>query len=213
MEMIERHQSFSEEIANSITHGLFLLASAAATPYLIAKSIQTKNNLIIITTFIFVATVILVYLTSALYHAMPRGKNKDILRIIDYGSIYLLIAGTYTPFALNVIQGKLGWALFAIEWILAFTGIALLISTGLKYRGVSLVFYLTMGWLILIAIRPLWISLPVLGIILVFVGGAAYTFGILYYRVSHLNFRHFIWHIFTVAGTTCHFIAVYLYAV
>ena len=211
--MTERHQSFSEEIANSITHGLFLLASVAATPYLIAKAIQTKNNLIIFTTCIFTTTVILVYFISTLYHAMPRSKKKEILRIVDYGSIYLLIAGSYTPFALNVIQGKLGWALFAIEWTMAFIGIVLLISTGLKNRGVSLVFYLTMGWLILIAIRPLLISLPLMGIILVFAGGTAYTFGVLYYRVSHLNFRHFIWHVFTVAGTTFHFIAVYLYAI
>ena len=211
--MLDREQSLGEEIANSITHGLFLLALVTFTPILIAKSIQTKNIISIITTSIFATTVLTVYFISTLYHAMPKNRTKDILRIVDHGAIYLLIAGTYTPFALNVIKGKWGWTLFSIEWILAFIGITLLVYTGLKYRGLSLLFYLTMGWLVLIAIKPLWLSLPVWGFFWVFAGGLAYTLGISYYRVSHLNFRHFVWHIFVVLGTTCHFIAVFFYAV
>ncbi|MGI9553393.1 MAG: PAQR family membrane homeostasis protein TrhA [Thermodesulfobacteriota bacterium] len=211
--MIERPQTNGEELANCITHGLFLIAAVIFTPIIIAKSLKTENSMIILTTAIFVASVIIVYLISTVYHAMPRNSAKDTLRIVDHGAIYLLIAGTYTPFALNVIKGNWGWTLFSIEWGLAFIGIILLYYTGLKYRNLSLIFYLTMGWLVLIAIKPLWLSLPIWGIFWVFAGGLAYTFGISYFRLSHLNFRHFIWHLFVVVGTTCHSIAVFLYAI
>ncbi|MGI9553604.1 MAG: PAQR family membrane homeostasis protein TrhA [Thermodesulfobacteriota bacterium] len=211
--MIERPQTKGEELANCITHGLFLIAVFIFTPLIIAKSLKTENSMVILTTAIFVASVILVYLISTVYHAMPRNRAKDTLRIVDHGAIYILIAGTYTPFALNVIKGNWGWTLFSIEWGLAFIGITLLYYTGLKYKKLSLLFYITMGWLVLIAIKPLWLSLPIWGIFWVFAGGLAYTFGTLYYRVSHLNFRHLIWHLFVVAGTTCHSIAVYLYAI
>ncbi len=211
--MIERNQTKSEEIANSITHGLFLIAALIAMPLLVAKSIRTENNLIITATSIFAVTVILVYFISTLYHTMPRNKTKETLRIVDHGAIYLLIAGTYTPFALNVIKGNWGWILFATEWLIAIIGMVLLYYTGLKHRRLSLLFYLIMGWLILIAIKPLWISLPTWGLILVFLGGMSYTLGVSFYRISHLNFRHFIWHLFVILGTTCHIIAVYLYAI
>ena len=211
--MKERQQSTGEEIANSVTHGIFLVIAVIMAPVLIFKSIETKSHLIIATTTIFTTSVILVYFISTLYHAMPKNKTKDILRIVDHSAIYLLIAGTYTPFALNVIKGNWGWTLFSIEWLLAFIGISMLIYTGLKYKGLSLIIYLFMGWLVLIAIKPLFVSLPYWGILWVFAGGVAYTSGILYYRVSYLNFRHFIWHIFSVVGTSCHYIAVYLYAI
>jgi len=211
--MIERHQTKGEEIANSITHGLFLIAAIIAMPILVAKSIRTENNLIIMATGIFVVTVILVYFISTLYHAMPRNKNKERMRIVDHGAIYLLIAGTYTPFALNVIKGNWGWFLFTTEWSIAIVGIVLLYYTGLKYRRLSLFFYLIMGWLIVIAIKPLWIKVPVMGLVLILIGGMSYSLGILFYRVSHLNFRHFIWHLFVMLGTACHIVAVYLYAI
>ncbi len=211
--MIERHQTRGEEIANSITHGLFLIAAVITMPILVAKSIRTENNLIITATCIFVVAVILVYFISTLYHAMPRNRNKERMRIVDHGAIYLLIAGTYTPFALNVIKGNWGWFLFTTEWSIAIVGIALLYYTGLKYRRLSLFFYLIMGWLIIIAIKPLWVNLPAWGLALVFIGGMSYTLGVSFYRVSHLNFRHFIWHLFVMFGTACHIVAVYLYAI
>jgi len=211
--MIERHQTRGEEIANSITHGLFLIAAVITMPILVAKSIRTENNLIIMATIIFAVTVILVYFISTLYHAMPRNKNKERMRIVDHGAIYLLIAGTYTPFALNVIKGNWGWFIFTTEWSIAIVGIALLYYTGLKYRRLSLFFYLIMGWLIVIAIKPLWINLLAWGLALVFIGGMSYTLGVSFYRVSHLNFRHFIWHLFVMFGTACHIVAVYLYAI
>jgi len=211
--MIERHQTRGEEIANSITHGLFLIAAIITMPILVAKSIRTENNLIIMATCIFVVTVILVYFISTLYHAMPRNKNKERMRIVDHGAIYLLIAGTYTPFALNVIKGNWGWFLFTLEWSIAIVGIVLLYYTGLKYRRLSLFFYLIMGWLIVVAIKPLWINLPAWGLALIFIGGMSYTLGVSFYRVSHLNFRHFIWHLFVMFGTACHIVAVYLYAI
>ena len=211
--MIERHQTSSEEIANSLTHGLFLIAAVIVMPLLVAKSIRAENNLIVIATGIFVVTVILVYFISTLYHAMPRNKNKERMRIVDHGAIYLLIAGTYTPFALNVIKGNWGWFLFTTEWSIAIVGIVLLYYTGLKYRRLSLFFYLIMGWLIVVAIKPLWINLPAMGLALIFIGGMSYTLGVSFYRVSHLNFRHFIWHLFVMFGTACHIVAVYLYAI
>jgi len=211
--MIERHQTKGEEIANSITHGIFLIAAIIAMPLLVAKSIRTENNLIITATGIFVVSVILVYFISTLYHAMPRKRNKERMRIVDHGAIYLLIAGTYTPFALNVIKGNWGWFLFTTEWSVAIVGIVLLYYTGLKHRRLSLFFYLIMGWLIVIAIKPLWINLPAWGLALVFIGGMSYTLGVSFYRVSHLNFRHFIWHLFVMFGTACHIVAVYLYAI
>ena len=211
--MIERSQTFREEIANSIAHGLFLLAAVIGSPFLIAKSIETDSNLTILTTCIFAVSVILVYFISTLYHAMPKNRAKDILRLVDYGAIYLLIAGTYTPIALNVIKGGWGWALFSMEWVLAIVGILILIYKGLEHKGILLSFYVIMGWLLLVAIKPLWLSMPAWGLFWIFAGGAAYTLGITYYRISHLNFRHFIWHIFVVAGTACHSIAVFLYAV
>ena len=211
--MIERHQTKGEEIANSLTHGLFLIAAVIVMPLLVAKSIRTENNLIVIATGIFVVTVILVYFISTLYHAMPRNRNKERMRIVDHGAIYLLIAGTYTPFALNVIKGNWGWFLFTTEWSIAIVGIVLLYYTGLKYRRLSLFFYLIMGWLIVVAIKPLWINLPAMGLALIFIGGMSYTLGVSFYRVSHLNFRHFIWHLFVMFGTACHIVAVYLYAI
>ncbi len=211
--MIERSQTLREEIANSLAHGLFLLAAIICAPFLIAKSIHTNNNLIVLTSVVFAAAVIFVYLISTLYHAMPKNKAKEVLRYVDYGAVYILIAGTYTPVALNVIGGGWGWVLFSAEWILALAGIIFLYYTGLKHKGILVMFYLIMGWLLIFAIKPLWLSLPVWGIFWIFSGGLAYTLGIPFYRLSHLNFRHFIWHIFVTAGTACHSVAVYLYAV
>ncbi len=211
--MIERSQTLREEIANSIAHGLFLLFAIIGSPFLIAKSVKTNDNLVIITATIFAVAVIFVYLVSTIYHAMPKNRAKEILRLVDYGAVYLLIAGTYTPIALNVIGGGAGIALFAAEWILAITGIIFLYYTGLKHKGVLVLFYLIMGWLVILAIKPLWLSLPVWGIFWIFAGGMAYTLGIPFYRLSHLNFRHFIWHMFVVAGTACHSVAVFKYAV
>ncbi len=211
--MIERNQTKKEEIANSITHGLFLVAAIFSMPHLISKALKTDDNLIVMGTTIFVSSVLIVYLISMLYHAMPRSETKKTLRILDHCTIYLLIAGTYTPFALNVIQGKFGWILFATEWTMALIGIVILAITGLKYSRLSLLFYLIMGWMIVIAIKPLWIKVPVTGLVLILLGGLSYTLGILFYRVSHLNFRHFIWHLFVMLGTACHIVAVYYYAI
>lgn len=211
--MIEREQTKNEEIANSITHGLFLIAAIFSIPLLISKALKTNDSLVVMGTTIFATSVLIVYLISMLYHAMPRNETKKTLRILDHCTIYLLIAGTYTPFALNVIQGKFGWILFATEWAMAIIGIAILAVTGLKYSRLSLLFYLIMGWMIVIAIKPLIIKVPVTGLLLILIGGMSYTFGVLFYRVSHLNFRHFIWHLFVMLGTACHIVAVYYYAI
>ena len=190
--MIEREQTKGEEIANSVTHGIFLIATIFIMPQLVSKAAATGSMIVTASTSIFAATVIVVYFISTLYHAMPWAKIKKTLRLVDHGAIYLLIAGTYTPFALNIIQGKWGWFLFITEWAIALIGITLLALTGLKYSRLSLLFYLIMGWLILVAIKPLWLSMHLWGILLIFLGGMSYTLGVLFYRVSHLNYRHFI---------------------
>ena len=211
--MIEREQTKGEEIANSVTHGTFLIATIFIMPQLVSKAAATGSMVVTTSTSIFAATVIVVYFISTLYHAMPWNRVKKTLRLVDHGAIYLLIAGTYTPFALNIIKGKWGWFLFITEWAIALIGITLLALTGLKYSRLSLLFYLIMGWLILVAIKPLWLSMHLWGILLIFLGGMFYTLGILFYRVSHLNYRHFIWHLFVILGTTLHIIAVYFYGI
>ena len=211
--MIERVQTKGEEIANSVTHGTFLIATIFIMPQLVSKAAATGSAVITASTSIFAATVIVVYFISTLYHAMPLNRVKKTLRLVDHGAIYLLIAGTYTPFALNIIQGKWGWFLFITEWAIALIGITLLALTGLKYSRLSLLFYLIMGWLILVAIKPLWLSMHLWGILLIFLGGMSYTLGVLFYRVSHLNYRHFIWHLFVILGTSLHIIAVYYYGI
>lgn len=209
---IERDQTFHEELANSITHGIFLFIIIIFTHSLLKKSLESGSNLVFASNIFFCSSVIIVYFVSTLYHAVNKGPLKKLLRIVDHGAIYLLIVGTYTPFSLIIIEGRIGWTLFFIELLLASIGITFLIFTGLKYKTLSLILYMLMGWLIIIALKSLYINLPGLGLILVFTGGLAYTIGIYFYRLSYLKFRHFIWHLFVVLGTSFHFIAVYLYS-
>lgn len=211
--MIERSQTLREEIANSIIHGIFLLAAIICSPFLISKSFHANNNFTVLTAVVFAIAVIFVYFVSTLYHAMPKNRAKNILRTVDYGAVCLLIAGTYTPIALNVIKGGWGWVLFGVEWTLALTGIIFLYYRGIENKKFLLFLYLIMGWLVIIAIKQLWIELPIWGIFWIFAGGFAYTLGVPFYRLSHLNFRHFIWHIFVAAGTACHSVAVFYYAI
>lgn len=208
----ERLQTYGEEVANSVTHGLALIAAVVATPFLVISAINTGDTGTITGAFIFSVTVVLVYATSTVYHSMPRGSAKQFLRVVDHGAIYLLIAGTYTPFALGALDGKWGIVLLAAEWILAVSGISLKVFTGVRYRKLSIVLYLIMGWLALIAVKPFMINIPLTGILWILAGGVAYTTGIPFYTAKKFRYTHFIWHLFVIAGTTCHFIAVFWYS-
>jgi hemolysin III len=209
----ERDQSRSEEIANSVSHGLGLVAALAASPFLVAHAVQQGSAGSIVGASVFAATMSLLYLASALYHAFPSGNAKRAFQVIEHAAIYLLIAGTYTPFTLGVLRGPWGWTLLGLVWGLAAAGAALKIFVKRPYPVVSTGFYLLMGWLIVIAIDPLFARVPTPGLIWLIAGGASYTAGVGFFAVgSRLRYGHFIWHLFVMAGTACHYFAVLWYA-
>ncbi len=208
----ERGQSLGEELANSISHGVGLAAALAGTRFLIAYAVQRGGTAFIVGASVFASTMVLLYLASTLYHALPRGQAKRVVRVIEHGAIFLLIAGTYTPFTLGVLRGAWGWTLFGLVWGLAVAGVLLKAVGGVRYPALSLLLYLGMGWLIVVAIRPLWLHVPLAGLVWLLLGGIAYTAGVAFFAAKQLRFGHFVWHVFALAGTTCHFIAVWFYA-
>ena len=208
----ERRQSPGEELANSISHGVGLVAALIAAPVLIVTAAQRGGTAAVVGASVFTATMVLLYLSSTLYHALPRNKAKRVLRVLDHGAIFLLIAGTYTPFTLGVLRGAWGWTLFGLVWSLAVLGIVLKAVGGIRYPVLSTCLYLGMGWLILIAVRPLWLGVPLPGLLWLAAGGLAYTAGVAFFAAERVRFSHFVWHLFVLAGTTCHFFAVLWYA-
>jgi hemolysin III len=204
----ERRQSSGEEIANSVSHGIGLVAGALAAPVLIFAAVRRGDPPFIVGASIFAATVILMYLSSTLYHALPENRAKRVFRVLDHGSIYLLIAGTYSPFTLGVLGGAWGWSLFGVVWGLAIVGVVMK-STGQAWHPIfSTGLYLAMGWLAVIAVRPFWAQLPRASIVWLAAGGFAYTGGLGFYAAPRLRYGHFVWHLFVVAGTACHIMAV-----
>lgn len=209
----KREQSHGEEIANSVSHGVGFLAAVAASPILVFSAVQRGSTAGIVGASVFAFTMALMYMTSTLYHALARNKAKRVFRILDHGAVFLLIAGTYTPFTLGVLSGPLGWVLFGLVWGIAVVGVALKSIGGVKYRKISIILYLSMGWLIIIAVKPLWLKMPSWGLFWLIAGGFAYTIGVVFYAARQVRYAHFVWHLFVVAGTICHFIAVLKYAV
>lgn len=203
-----RVQSLGEEIANSVSHGIGFLVALAATPWLVGSALERGSMAYVVGVSVFAATLMLMYLTSTLYHAFPGSRAKQLFRILDHNAIFLLIAGTYTPIVLGVLAGAWGWTLFGLVWGLATAGIILKSVSGHKYHYVSLIIYVAMGWLVLIAAKPLMDSMPLAGVLWLLAGGCFYTGGILFYRAKHVPYAHFIWHLFVAAGTVCHFIAI-----
>jgi hemolysin III len=208
----ERVQSLGEEIANSISHGVGFLAAIAASPVLLFSAVQHGSTAGIVGASLFSFTMVLMYITSTLYHTLARNKAKRVFRILDHGAIFLLIAGTYTPFTLGVLRGALGWTLFGLVWGTAVAGVLLKSMGGIRYQKLSMFLYLAMGWLIIIAAKPLWLNMPWWGLFWLLAGGAAYTGGLGFYAARRMRYAHFIWHLFVMAGTACHFIAVLRYA-
>ncbi len=207
-----RIQSFNEEFANALSHGIALASAVVAVPWLIIYTAGTNSALAIVGVCVFGLTVILMYLTSMLYHALPVGDTKRFFRMLDHSSIYLLIAGTYTPFTLGVLRGPWGWTLLIIIWSLAITGIALKARKGIRDGHLSTVLYILMGWLVVVAIVPLWMNMSTPGLVWLIAGGLAYTGGTVFYAAPRLPFAHLIWHLFVITGTACHFVAVSFYA-
>ena len=207
-----RRQSLGEEIANSVSHGVGLLAALLAIPMLLAGAVRHGSAAGIVGASVFAATVVLLYLTSTLYHALPRSHAKRVFRVLDHGAIFLLIAGTYTPFTLGVLRGVWGWTLLGLVWGLAAIGLVLKTVGGIRHPILSTCLYLGMGWLVLIAVRPLWLHVPLAGLVWLLAGGLAYTAGVAFFAVERLPYGHFVWHLFVLAGTACHFIAVLWYS-
>lgn len=208
----ERTQSLGEEIANSISHGVGFLAAVAAAPVLVLSAVQHDGAARIAGASVFAATMVLLYLTSTLYHALPNNRAKRVFHVLDRAAIFLMIAGTYTPFTLGVLRGTWGWTLFGLVWGLAPAGVVLTAVGGVRYPKFSTGLYLAMGWLILIAIKPLWLRVPSWGLFWLLAGGIAYTVGVVFYAAKRVRYNHFLWHLFVITGTACHFIAVLRFA-
>ena len=212
--MVDRHssaQSRGEEIANSVSHGAGLIAALIGLPVLVWNAYD-HGVAAIVGAAVFGATVALLYFTSTIYHALPHNRAKQVFRVLDHGAIYLLIAGTYTPFTLGVLRGAWGWTLFVLIWLLAIAGIVLKSVGGMRFPRLSISLYLAMGWLIIVAAKPLWQAMSAWGLIWLAAGGLAYTAGVWFYAVSKRKYAHFVWHLFVIAGTACHFVAVLRYA-
>jgi hemolysin III len=198
-----------EEIANSLTHGLGLAMSIAGLSVLVTFTALYGDAWTVVGCAVFGASLVLLYTASTLYHALRAPRVKRWLRVLDHGAIFLLIAGTYTPFLLVSLRGPWGWSLFGVIWALAVAGIVLkLFFTG-RFRLLSTLIYLFMGWLALAAFKPLVAVLPRGSLVMLLAGGVAYTAGTLFYMWKRLPYHHAVWHLFVLAGSVCHFFAVF----
>ncbi|HEY3317015.1 MAG TPA: hemolysin III family protein [Coriobacteriia bacterium] len=211
MGVAPRQYSLGEEIANAITHGLGVLASIVALVVLVAVSAIYGNIWHVISVSVYGATLVLLYTASTLYHSLSSTRARHVFKVIDHASIYLLIAGTYTPFTLVTLRGPWGWSLFVIVWVLAVAGVSLEAFWVYRPRWVSGVVYLAMGWLVVVAIRPLLAALPAHGWQLLLAGGLAYTLGVVFYVLKRVPYMHMVWHLFVLAGSALHFFSVLLF--
>jgi hemolysin III len=209
---VGRPQTSGEEIANSVSSGIGLLAVIAGIPLLVGSALQRRNEWSLAGSIVFAGAMISLYLASTIYHAVPEGRIKQFFHLLDHSAIYILIAGTYTPFTLGALRGVWGWTLFGVVWSLAILGIAFKVSGGLRRQRLSILTYLGMGWLAVVAIRLFWLHVQFPGLLWIFAGGVAYSSGVLFYAAKRLPYNHFIWHLFVIAGTACHFCAVLWYA-
>ncbi len=207
----KREQTLGEEIANAVSHGVGFLGAVAVTPILILTALSA-GTAAIVGACIFGATMIILYLASTLYHAFPQSRTKRLFQIFDHGAIFLLIAGTYTPFTLGLLRGAWGWSLFGIVWGLAIIGVTVKSIGGANSSKFSTGIYLVMGWLAIVAVKPLWLNMPAWGLFWLLAGGLMYSAGVLFFVADRIRYSHFIWHLFVLAGTACHVVAVLAFA-
>jgi len=205
--------SIGEEIANSVTHGVGLILAIAGLAVLTAFASRLGNAWHVVSCTIFATTLILQYTFSTLYHSIQLPRAKSVMRVLDHSAIFLLIAGTYTPFMLVNLRGTWGWTLFGIVWTLALLGVLFQVSLLRRWQGISLALYIGMGWVIVIAIKPMIASVAPGGLILLLLGGLAYTSGVVFYLWERLHYNHAIWHGFVLAGSILHFFAVLFYVI
>ncbi len=211
MHGIQPQYTLAEEFVHAVSHGAGVVMSIAGLWWMLNLSIDTSDPWRIVASCIYGASLISVFLTSTLYHGLHASPRKHLFKLLDHCSIYLLIAGTYTPFLLVAMRTDTGWWLFGIIWSLAAAGILTKLWLGHQYPRLSLIGYLLMGWLIVIAAPHLTDAIGANGMAWLIAGGISYTVGALFYKVKQLYFGHVIWHIFVLAGAVCHFLAVVWY--
>ncbi|MFC5453014.1 PAQR family membrane homeostasis protein TrhA [Paenibacillus aestuarii] len=203
--------SIREERANAISHGIGVLLSIVAFILLIVQASLRGDAWHIVSYSIFGAALVTLYSCSTLLHSVQHPKLKDLFEIMDHAAIYLLIAGTYTPFLLVTLRGPLGWTLFAVIWGLALIGMVFKLFFVKRFMVTSTICYIAMGWLVILAFKPLYTNLPFGGILWLVIGGLLYTFGTIFYLWRRVPYHHLIWHIFVLAGSASHFISIYGY--
>lgn len=204
-----RVESAGEELANTISHAIGFVASVIVAPILLDSAIHAGNPGFFLGVIVFMATMSMLYLSSTLYHAWPSARGKSFWRVIDHSAIFLLIAGTYTPFGLGPLRESGGLIMLGAVWLLAIFGVVMKATHGTsRHPKLSMSLYLGTGWLGLIVIRPLALVIPMSALIWLIAGGVAYTAGTLFFVNNRLRYAHLVWHLFVLAGTSCHFVAV-----
>lgn len=203
--------SKKEELANSITHGIGIALSLAAVVVLVALAGREGNLWKILSFSIYGGSLILLYTASTLYHSFEDQKIKHYLKIFDHAAIYLLIAGTYTPFMLVMLRESIGWILFGVVWSLALLGIVFKLFFVGRFQIISTLIYLVMGWMVAFAFKPMIDNIPEGGLAWLLVGGISYSLGVIFYLWKKIPYHHAIWHLFVLGGSICHFFAVFFY--
>jgi hemolysin III len=213
-ESLPKRYTILEEIWNSITHGIGAGLSIAALVILVVRAVylapDSMRALYVTGYSVFGSSLILLYLMSTLYHALTPYGAKKVFSIFDHSSIYILIAGTYTPYCLTALQGATGWTLFGIIWALAVLGVVFYAVFGNRLRFLSVIMYILMGWLIIFAINPMKTALSQDSLVFLVSGGAAYTVGVIFYALKKVRYAHCIWHLFVLAGSILHFFSLFL---
>jgi hemolysin III len=207
----ERRQSLGEEIANAVSHGAGFVGAVVLSPMIIMHSMRYGAAAIVGAT-LFAVTLPLLYLTSTIYHALANNRAKRVFRVLDHGAIYLVIAGTYSPFMLGALRGPWGYTIFVIIWSLAIFGVVVKSTLGFGWEKLSTALYIGMGWLVVVGIYPLWLHVPFAGLMWLAAGGLFYTAGVGFYAAERVRYSHFVWHLFVVGGSACHVVAVMFYA-
>ncbi len=206
--MTKKSYTLGEEIFSSVTHGIGTLLAIGGTAVLIVVSAIYGNALTVVSSAVFGASLIILYCMSTLYHAISNPKAKSFFRVMDHNTIFFLIAGTYTPITLSILGGALGWILFGVVWGAAVIGITLNSIDLEKFRKPSVVCYILMGWVIIIAIKPLLNAMSASCLWLLIGGGIFYTVGVIFYVIKKVRYFHSIWHIFTLLGSLCHYLCI-----
>jgi len=202
--------TLGEEIVNAITHGLGALLGVAGTVYMIVISEIKGDSWWVVTSAIYGFTLILLFTMSTIYHALKPNRAKKVFRVFDHASIYLLIAGTYTPITLGVMRNALGWVLFSVVWGISILGIVLNSISIEKFKKISMVFYIITGWAVIMAVQPMLSLMTVKGLLLMLFGGIAYTGGIAFFAMKKVRYMHSIWHIFVLLGAVLQYFAILL---